>query len=93
MRATAPRYQEGSFATDVARTGTMTTTSTLVPGRASALSLPRARVLEWAGTTSIVSPGVLQEWMLVGGEEGDDEEGYSEALGPDPWALPPIEDS
>ena len=90
--------REGSFSADTFRTGTMTTSTTLTPGRASAigprseLTLPRAKVLEWAGNTSVFSPGVLQEWMMVGGGGGDDEEIYSAALGPDPWAWPPIED-
>lgn len=82
------------------RTVTMSSSSTLtaVPGRASAVGvrsemcLPRARALEWAGTTSVFSPGVLQEWMMMDGGLKDYEDDYEMTFGPDPWALPPIED-
>lgn len=92
------REREGTSSGDTFRTGTMTNSSTMTPGRASAveaigeMNLPRAKALEWAGSTSVFSPGLLQDWMLAGGEEYDDEKDHSVASGPDPWALPPIED-
>ncbi len=56
----------------------------------------RARALEWAGSTSVFSPGVLQDWMLMSdtGWWGDKEMGLvaDERFGPDPWALRPLEE-
>ena len=92
--------ENSGFDTDASTsptTGTMTmTSSTMVPssGRASAIgargemSFERARALEWAGSTSVFSPGVLQEWMIVSdGMDWGREDGNANSFEPDPWAL------
>ena len=95
------RDEDGRAYRDAATMSPMTSstpTPTPTPGRGSAIgvrsevSLPRARALEWAGSTSVFSPGVLQDWKVLARGEWDDEDGYSVCWGPDPWALPPIED-
>ena len=65
--------------------------------RKSEMSLnERARALEWAGTTSVFSPGVLQEWMVFGDSgRGTDWEarGFADdRFEKDPWALRPMEE-
>ena len=83
------------------RTGTMTmTSSTLMPStaRASAVGIhnemviERARALEWASSTSVFSPGVLQDWMTVSdGMDWDHEGANTESFKPDPWLLHEVE--
>ena len=95
---------DGGFDTDASTspttaTNTMTS-STMVPssgrgtavGARSEVSFERARALEWAGSTSVFSPGVLQEWLIVSdGVAWEGEGDYAGVFEPDPWALEEVD--
>ena len=69
-------------------------TTTLRRDRKSEMSLTtdRARALEWMSSTSVFSPGVLQDWMGGEDEVWGDKGRSNERYGPDPWALRPLEE-